>query len=637
MGVCHGSPASRAECPANMRVFGRRRAVLAGLNYRGTSAELRGCINDMTNQKSVLQEHYGFSEKDILMLHEDQPKDKWPYKARIMEGIRWLYEGAGPGDLLFFHYSGHGSQFQTADGVMADCLCPLDCLERPWPGSIILDTEIHQALYDPLAAGVKVVAIFDCCHSGTVANLPVKRDLHVSGEHAPKARYLKAPAMVGVKETQALAGIRRGVLAGQRQDHQLWVFSGCQDNQTSADAYVDGQFQGAFTWAMIKALRGDVWNQTYIDLLDQIRANLKGYTQVPALTTTSEPYLNYWYCGREPEAASREVHAVDREVGRRKALLIGINYRRSRNELRGCINDVATYRELLIKHYGFKESEMLILTEDESRENWPYKARIVEGMQWLMDGAREGDTLFLSYSGHGSQMMDSTGTEPSGMSQCICPLDCNKPWPEHIILDTEIHTHLYDCLPEGVKLTCVFDCCHSGTVANLEFKRDLHFAARGFEEVPAVPEKYRSARYMEPPQAMSQPHSASILGLACRRGLPAQLKKASGFRSAVADRNLYENRHLWVFSGCQDNQTSADAYVASRYQGAFTWALASALQGQKYSAKYQAILHQVRATLSGKYAQVPALSTTRRTYFDRFFLGKHAPELAIDNTCYQPK
>lgn len=71
-----------------------------------------------------------------------------------------------------------------------------------------------------------------------------------------------------------------------------------------------------------------------------------------------------------------------------------------------------------------------------------------------VDGAKVGDTLYLAYSGHGSQMTDTTGTEPNGMSDCICPLDCDKPWPEHIILDTEIHKHVYDQLPDGVRLCC---------------------------------------------------------------------------------------------------------------------------------------------------------------------------------------
>ena len=33
--------------------------------------------------------------------------------------------------------------------------------------------------------------------------------------------------------------------------------------------------------------------------------------------------------------------------------------------------------------------------------------------------------------------------------------------------DTEIHQKLYDPLPLGCKSICLFDCCHSATVANL--------------------------------------------------------------------------------------------------------------------------------------------------------------------------
>ena len=75
--------------------------------------------------------------------------------------------------MLVFHYSGHGSQYSADDKSMpSDCICPLDLIiDRKWPESVILDTEIHKKLYDPLPSGCKAVCIFDCCHSATVANL----------------------------------------------------------------------------------------------------------------------------------------------------------------------------------------------------------------------------------------------------------------------------------------------------------------------------------------------------------------------------------------------------------------------------------------------------------------------------------
>ena len=46
---------------------------------------------------------------------------------------------------------GHGSQYQGDKKTMpADVICPLDCIGEAWPASVIVDTEIHQKLYDPL-------------------------------------------------------------------------------------------------------------------------------------------------------------------------------------------------------------------------------------------------------------------------------------------------------------------------------------------------------------------------------------------------------------------------------------------------------------------------------------------------------
>merc|ERR1712046_369233 len=63
-------PAERVnEDPPSMT--GRKKAVLMGCNYRGTRAELRGCINDVQTWKDVLTDVYGFDDGDILTLTDD--------------------------------------------------------------------------------------------------------------------------------------------------------------------------------------------------------------------------------------------------------------------------------------------------------------------------------------------------------------------------------------------------------------------------------------------------------------------------------------------------------------------------------------------------------------------------------------
>jgi len=440
---CSGDAGQQAEAlrvlSGSARVTGAKKACLVGINYRNTRSELRGCINDVNNMQKVLVEQFGFNVDDILMLNEDMDKKDWPYKQRILEGMEWLYKGAKPGDLLVFHYSGHGSQYQGDKKSMpADVICPLDCISGAWPATVILDTEIHQKLYDPLPKGCKAVCLFDCCHSATVANLTetmvvkegpltakkkeimVKRlqaqkdavesqvrfytevnsgkldlkkktkdelcklfekhsfpkktggyddgsgysylldtkiaafctgsvekvqsilaekeqalkqiqgmkvgegakiyignleqdleDKYENGRSlgAPeireiRIRWMPQPDMDVEEDERSVKPVGQGIMGALKtekyKDHQLWVFSGCQDDQTSADAHVEGIYQGAFTWALLKALKSDGFTADYRTLMVQLKGNLEEgrYKQVPALSTTHELYLDFTFCGK---------------------------------------------------------------------------------------------------------------------------------------------------------------------------------------------------------------------------------------------------------------------------------------------------------------------------------------------------
>ncbi len=87
---------------------------------------------------------------------------------------RWLIQGAKSGDSLFFHYSGHGAtskdvspETDEADG-QDETLVPLDYQSA----GMIVDDEIFDMLVAPLPKGVRLTAVMDCCHSGSVFDLP---------------------------------------------------------------------------------------------------------------------------------------------------------------------------------------------------------------------------------------------------------------------------------------------------------------------------------------------------------------------------------------------------------------------------------------------------------------------------------
>jgi len=254
--------------------------------------------------------------------------------------------------------------------------------------------------------------------------------------------------------------------------------------------------------------------------------------------------------------------------------------------------------QVLTEHFGFERENIMLLTEDQDDDDVrPTKARIQEGFRWLFDGAQEGDELFFQYSGHGSQCPDSTGQEPDGKNECICPVDCQDgPWPDYVILDNEIYDTFYGGLPEGVRCICIFDCCHSGTIADLQCTREFSF------------EEADKPRYMQPPDDVA-----------------AALESTEPGERAVKDRSETEpNKKMWTFSGCQDNQTSADATINGQRQGALTWGLTSSLEECGYHCSYLELLTAARSKLKGKYTQIPALSTTCEEYYQRPYLEAKA-------------
>ena len=87
-------------------------------------------------------------------------------------------------------------------------------------------------------------------------------------------------------------------------------------------------------------------------------------------------------------------------TGRRKALLIGINYFGQRGQLRGCINDVKNMSSYLNGYFGYAREDMVLLTDDQQNPmSQPTKANIVRAMHWLVKDAKPNDSLFFHYSG----------------------------------------------------------------------------------------------------------------------------------------------------------------------------------------------------------------------------------------------
>lgn len=252
---------------------GRRRALIIGINYTGTRAALRGCINDAKNMRSVLIQKHAFpNDTSHIVLLTDEPsrgRNYQPTYSNIRRGLQWLLQGVSQGDVLFFHFSGHGAQIPDRTGHEADGLnetiLPLDYERKQ-----ITDDELWGSIVYPLPAGARLTALMDCCHSGTGLDLPYEY------KYKQKHHHSSSPWMEDLNPAHSQGDVV--------------LISGCKDDQTSADAFQQGTAGGAMTQAFLAAYEQHPYC-TYPELLQAIHQVLKQrrFTQRPQLTS-SQPF-----------------------------------------------------------------------------------------------------------------------------------------------------------------------------------------------------------------------------------------------------------------------------------------------------------------------------------------------------------
>jgi metacaspase-1 len=275
----------------------KRKAVLCGINNYKTAPSLRGCLNDVENIKSLLINRFEFDVSDIHEL-----KDNEVIKTNLEQQWKWLTENAVSEDVLVFHFSGHGSNVEDLDGDEEDARDEITCLydmDFNNPNSYILDDEWYEWVRQ-VNPEANLIMIKDTCHSGgssrlfTVQNekgfseiiLVEKSEIEkvgtyhdVSIKDVPDGRFL-IPPNLPTNQWGNNKHVNRNVSMASDGVTGVHLMA-CQEDQTAADAYIDGSFYGAFTYYLCEALRLNP-HLASRDLIDQVTEMLRDrYFQTP--------------------------------------------------------------------------------------------------------------------------------------------------------------------------------------------------------------------------------------------------------------------------------------------------------------------------------------------------------------------
>ena len=230
------------------------------------------------------------------------------------------------------------------------------------------------------------------------------------------------------------------------------------------------------------------------------------------------------------------------------------------SDLDGAVNDVDVLQQILTARYGFKPEDIRVLRNFEATRD-----RILsETKTWLIDAAAPGDVSFFFYAGHGSQVKNSRTEEADGLDESIVPSDANKGVPD--IRDKELAGVFGGAVDKKVRLTVIFDSCHSGSIG------------RGAPK----PIRFR----------FLQPDNRDV---------------ADPSRPAAP-----ESRGALVLSAAQDYELAAETRdEEDRPHGLFSWALLKTLRSMPVNQSADRVLLQVRALMqSGDILQSPVLATT---------------------------
>jgi hypothetical protein len=212
-----------------------RRALLIGVDDYKAVPGLMGAVNDVVTLRETLRNRWGFDDRHIETIANAAAT-----RAGILAALERLVRSAGPNDVVYVHYSGHGSQVRDRNGDEPD---GLDETLVPHDGRTsgvrdIVDDEL-DALFARLRAGSALI-VLDSCHSGTATR-------------SVEVRTRAVPPDTRDELYDTATELRTRALVPTPSERYL-LLSAAASNQEALDGPVDGRFHGFFSYSLARSI-----------------------------------------------------------------------------------------------------------------------------------------------------------------------------------------------------------------------------------------------------------------------------------------------------------------------------------------------------------------------------------------------
>lgn len=237
--------------------------------------QLAGCVSDARLMRQILLERFGFVDADLHSLHDAEAS-----REAILAAMQRLADSVERDDVVFFHFSGHGSRRTSASPDEASgkdsTIMPSDSGRRPHPNRDIVDDEINEWLMRLSARTRAISLLFDCCHSGTITRDPFAARTRAAPDDTRSLPELGlAPRAPGTRSLRGDAASSWAALGDA-----YVVMSGCRDNQYAhefseqrgGETIRHGALTHFLSRALLGAPAGSTWREVFDTAQRQVSA-----------------------------------------------------------------------------------------------------------------------------------------------------------------------------------------------------------------------------------------------------------------------------------------------------------------------------------------------------------------------------
>ena len=245
-------------------------ALLIGIDQYQHMSPLNGTVRDVIAVKKLLiGKKFGFDPKNVLVITNAQATADnilQAFRNHLIDNARLYKEKTGKEAVIYFHYSGHGSQVKSSDPREPDGLdetiVTVNSRDKEGKNFDLIDDEIEVAIEGLARFTTQATYVFDSCNSGTInRGSAIPREVPMDKRPQPKRTY----------DPLAARGEEMGNTGLVKTSEKYVVITGSQSNEQSYERFsLQGGEHGYLTYHLLRELPRIGPRTTYRELMNLV-------------------------------------------------------------------------------------------------------------------------------------------------------------------------------------------------------------------------------------------------------------------------------------------------------------------------------------------------------------------------------